>query len=259
MPLGSFGDSGGRTGGPDSGAMDSRKQCDKGNVMADAIATNAVEQDTTLWHTDFSTQNDITFTASCHGQQLELYLRQFLKQQTTIRRHQTWTAQKRVKRSISDLSDVEWRSGLSIIHDKRPVHTFFSSRGDTSRRTQHIKKLHGILPTLTVMQARHPDIYADALCCLCHAAPEDDDHVWTCPNSYSQQQLIWEDAVASIPKWGRAAVRKTNEDADTRHRKNKPVHPTLQPRNDSNGTNHRTRSCGHHLTLLFMTCPPSNP
>ncbi|GJJ74394.1 hypothetical protein EMPS_06752 [Entomortierella parvispora] len=84
-----------------------------------------------------------------------------------------------------------------------------------------------MLPTLTVMQARHPDMYADALCCLCRAAPEDNDHVWTCPNSYNQQQLIWADAVASIPKWGRAAIRKANEDADTRHRKQQARTPNV--------------------------------
>ena len=54
---------------------------DLGNELADEIATGAVEQDTPPWQADLSTQHDITFTASCHGQQLESDLRQFLKQQ----------------------------------------------------------------------------------------------------------------------------------------------------------------------------------
>ena len=58
-----------------------------GNELADEIATGAVEQDTPPWQADLSTQHDITFTASCHEQQLELDLRQFLKQQTSIRHH----------------------------------------------------------------------------------------------------------------------------------------------------------------------------
>ncbi|GJJ74732.1 hypothetical protein EMPS_07090 [Entomortierella parvispora] len=226
---------------------------DQGNETADAIATKAVEQDTTPWQADLSTQDDITFIASCHGQQLESDFRQFLKQQTTIRRHQTWTAQNRVKRAISDLDDVEWRSALSIIHAKRPVHTFFSSRGDTTRRTQHIKKLHGMLPTLTVMQARYPDMYEDALCCRCGDAQEDNNHVWTCPNSVNQQRQIWEEAVATIPKWGRAAITRANEEATKRIVSNKPAHPTLSPREHFNGISHRTRLCGHHCTLHSTT------
>jgi len=107
---------------------------------------------------------------------------------------------------------VERRSALSIIHDKRPVHTFFSSRGDTIRRSQHIKKLHRMLPTLTIMQARLRDLYSDNLCCLCRGALEDNNLVWVCPESFKHQKRIWEDAVALIPKWGRA-IKKANEDA----------------------------------------------
>jgi len=158
-----------------------------GNELADETATGAVEQNTPQWKADLSTQQDFTITASCHGQQLESLLRQFLKQQTTIRHHQTWTAQKRVKRSISDLEDVEWRSALSILHDKRPLLMFYISRGDTTCRSQHIKKLHGMLPTLTVMQVRHPNLYLDNFCCLCREAPENNDHVWVCPKSFKQQ------------------------------------------------------------------------
>ena len=73
------------------------------NESADGVATGDVEQDTPPWQANLSSQHDITFTASCHGQRLEPDLRQFLKQQTTIRHHRTWTAPKRVKRSISDL------------------------------------------------------------------------------------------------------------------------------------------------------------
>lgn len=192
---------------------------EEGNELADKVATDAVQQDTAPWQVDISDQHDITYVAQCHGQTLEMDLRQFLKQQTTIRHHQTWTAQKRVKRAISDLDDIEWRSALSIIHDKRPVHTFFSGRKDTTRRSQHIKKLHGMLPTLTVMQARHPELYEDATCCMCNNATEDNNHLWRCPSTIDTQRQIWEDAVEQIPKWGRAAINKANADAQNRYNK----------------------------------------
>ncbi|CAB4440165.1 unnamed protein product [Rhizophagus irregularis] len=39
-----------------------------------------------------------------------------------------------------------------------------------------------MLPTLTALQKRDPSSYPpDWLCALCHSAPEDLDHLWTCP------------------------------------------------------------------------------
>ena len=171
---------------------------------------------------DLHAQTDIPYIAHCHGQQLEVDLRQFLKQQTTIRHHHTWTSQKRVKRAIGDLEDTDWPSALSIIHNNRPVHTFFSSRKDTTLRTQHVKKLHGTMATPSMMHARHPDLYPDDLCALCRLATEDNEHIWTCPRlsrTHNQQRIIWEEAVAAIPKWGRATVHKVNADSQLRYTK----------------------------------------
>jgi len=67
------------------------------------------------------------------------------------------------------------------------------------------------------MQARHPGLYPDILCCLCRGPPEDNNHGWVSPESFKQQKLIWEEAVALIPKWGRAAIKKANEDALSRY------------------------------------------
>ena len=146
---------------------------------------------------------DIPYVAHCNGQQLEVDLPQFLKQQTTMRHHHTWTSQKRVKRALGDMEDTDWRSALLIIHSKRPVCTFFSSRKDTTLRTQHVKRLHGTMATLSMMHARHPDLYPDDLCALCR----------------NQQRIIWEEAVAAIPKWGRATVHKVNADSQLRYTK----------------------------------------
>ncbi|PKY49606.1 hypothetical protein RhiirA4_465667 [Rhizophagus irregularis] len=45
-----------------------------------------------------------------------------------------------------------------------------------------LKILLDMLPTLTALQKRDPSSYpSDWLCVLCHSAPEDLDHLWTCP------------------------------------------------------------------------------
>ncbi|KAG0283984.1 hypothetical protein BGZ98_006086, partial [Dissophora globulifera] len=121
---------------------------DTGNTMADKLATTAARAETVPWAVDLSMQEDISKFAYCQDTMVEIDLRQQLKQQTTLRRHQAWTTQRRVKRALPYLEDIEWRSTLSMVHSKRPVHTFFSSALDTSNRTHRIKKLHGMLPTL---------------------------------------------------------------------------------------------------------------
>ncbi|KAF8944536.1 hypothetical protein BGZ46_006231, partial [Entomortierella lignicola] len=134
----------------------------KGNNLADTVATQAVRQATKPWQVDLGMQQDIHYFARCHDNLVEMDLRQFLKQQTTIRRHQAWTTQRRVKRSIPNMDDIEWRSTLAHIHDGQPVHTFFSSAKDTRHRTHRMKKLHTMLPTMNIMHARHPDIYPNS-------------------------------------------------------------------------------------------------
>jgi hypothetical protein len=80
-----------------------------------------------------------------------------------------------------------------------------------------------------MMHARHPDLYPDDLCALCRQATEDNDHIWTCPRSHNAQRIIWEEAVAVIPKWGRDAVRKVNADSQLRYAKVAKRDPTATP------------------------------
>jgi ribonuclease HI len=188
-----------------------------GNNLADKVATTAVKEDTVPWMVDLSSQQDIRHFAHCHSTRVEVDLRQVLKQQTTIRRHQAWTTQRRVKRAIPDLDDVEWRSTLGHVHDNKSVYTFYSNAKDTSQRTHHMKKLHGMLPTLNVMRARHPDLYQDSICCVCEAQEEDNGHVWTCHETAGIQKDIWEEGLRQIDIWGQAATIKHNKDARKRY------------------------------------------
>jgi len=116
-----------------------------------------------------------------------------------------------------------------------------------------------MLPTLTVMKARNPDLYPDNLCCLCRGAPEDNNHVWVCPESFKQQKLIWEDAVALLPKWGIAASTKPTKTHAPGTANRNFEHQTRKPRRHFLGAGLRTCKCGRHFTLLSMTCRGSGP
>ncbi|KAG0373176.1 hypothetical protein BGX24_012038, partial [Mortierella sp. AD032] len=77
-----------------------------GNELADQAAKGAAQGTTAPWVVDLTQQDDISTFAYCHGGLVEIDLRQLLKQQTTIRHHQAWAAQRRVKRAIADIEDV---------------------------------------------------------------------------------------------------------------------------------------------------------
>jgi ribonuclease HI len=192
---------------------------DAGNIMADMVATSAARAETTSWSVDLGMQQDINKFAHCQNTMCEIDLRQQLKQQTTIRRHQAWTAQRRTKRALGHIDDIEWRSTLSIIHNKRPVHTFFSSAQDTRDRTHRVKKLHGMLPTLNVMRARRPDLYPDDICCVCDIQGEDNGHLWRCSANDQFDEDIIEEALSKIGDWGRRETTQYNKDAQELYNK----------------------------------------
>ena len=190
---------------------------DPGNELADTVAKEAAHSDTAPWAVDLTGQEDIRTLASCHGGLVEIDLRQLLKQQTTIRHHQAWTTQRRVKRAIPHLDDVEWRSTLAHVHDRRAVFTFFSNSGDTHRRSHHVKKLHGMLPTLNSMQARHPDMYPHCVCRLCEVEDEDNHHIWNCPAAATTITDIWKAALAKMDAWGNQATNRYNKAREQDH------------------------------------------
>jgi hypothetical protein len=139
-----------------------------------------------------------------------MYLRKLLKQQTTIRHHQSWISQRRVKKAIPYQDDVEWRSTLAFVHARRAVFTFYSNSKDTRQRSHHIKKLHGMLPTLNTMQARHPDLYTSRVCRMCESEDKDNQHLWTCPATDITTAETWKEALAQIDVWGIKATNSYN-------------------------------------------------
>ena len=88
---------------------------------------------------------------------------------------------------------MEWRSTLDYVHDRQAVFTFYSSSKDTRQRTHHIKKLHGMLPTLNSMQARQPQLYSHCQCRRCDLEDEDNEHVWSCPAAMEATVAVWKE------------------------------------------------------------------
>jgi len=182
----------------------------QGNELADEAAKAAARSNMAPWLVDLTQQMDIRTFAHCYGDIVEIDLRQLLKQQSTIRYHQAWAAQRRVKRAIPDVEDVEWRSTLAFVHNRRAVFTFYSSSTDTRQRTHRIKKLHGMLPTLNSMQARQPDLYPTCLCRRCKLEEEDNEHVWNCPAAADITAAIWKEGMVKIGDWGLQATNSYN-------------------------------------------------
>ncbi|KAH7047728.1 hypothetical protein BKA57DRAFT_493123 [Linnemannia elongata] len=205
---------------------------DPGNELADRTAKEAAQGDTTPWVVDLTQQEDIRTFAFCHEALVETDLRQLLKQQTTIRHHQHWTSQRRVKKAVPHLDDVEWRSTLAFVHARRAVFTFYSNSKDTRQRSHHIKKLHGMLPTRNSMMARHPDLYPDCICRVCTEEEEDNEHLWTCPAKRETTTAIWREAMDKIDERGikatdsyNAAKKREHERAEASGRQVPPPVP----------------------------------
>ncbi|KAF9969228.1 hypothetical protein BGZ75_003040, partial [Mortierella antarctica] len=58
-----------------------------------------------------------------------------------------------------------------------------------------------MLPTLTAMKQRKPDLYDDDSCRRCYEhypAPETEEHMWDCPESMETQRMGWEKAIEKV-------------------------------------------------------------
>ncbi|KAF9943864.1 hypothetical protein BGZ72_003247, partial [Mortierella alpina] len=72
---------------------------------------------------------------------------------------------------------------------------------------------------MNVMHARNPNLYEDTACRVCEAHPEDNDHIWRCPETADVQVAVWEEGIAYLDEWGKTAIAKANSDAKARYRK----------------------------------------
>ncbi|CAB4413084.1 unnamed protein product [Rhizophagus irregularis] len=82
--------------------------------------------------------------------------------------------------SLAPVNTFDWE-GISFWLSRSKVFTTHNN-GHKGLLAFRLKILLDMLPTLTALQKRDPSSYpSDWLCALCHSAPEDLDHLWTCP------------------------------------------------------------------------------
>ncbi|KAF9169708.1 hypothetical protein BGX20_009937, partial [Mortierella sp. AD010] len=156
----------------------------------------------------------------CHayfnGAVAEDDLRQILKLQSAVRIHQTWARQNRTEANVRDWTQVEWRSTLAIIHDHNTPKGLHTSPADCSKRAHRVKKLHGMLPTLSYMKHWRPDLYHTDICRRCELEKEDTCHLWHCPETMDEQKRKWQETIEGMNTIGnrvwRAAKKEWEEE-----------------------------------------------
>ncbi|PKY57447.1 hypothetical protein RhiirA4_449016 [Rhizophagus irregularis] len=81
---------------------------------------------------------------------------------------------------LAPVDTFDWE-GISFWLSRSKVFTTHNN-GHKGLLAFRLKILLDMLPTLTALQKRDPSTYpSDWLCALCHSAPEDLNHLWTCP------------------------------------------------------------------------------
>ncbi|KAK3825940.1 MAG: hypothetical protein J3Q66DRAFT_385032 [Benniella sp.] len=201
-------------------------QGNKGNEAADKAAKSA--HNGIVWEFDASKHNDMPCHAYFNNTTVEDDLRQLLKLQSVARNHQTWIRQNRTQKNIRDWTQVEWRSSLAIIHDRNAPKGLFTSMADCHNRAHRVKKLHGMLPTLTYMKHWKPDLYAEDTCRRCLEEPEDTNHIWRCPATMDDQKKKWQETLEGMNDIGHRVwtqARKAWEREKKQWEDNQSKHP----------------------------------
>ncbi|KAF9930781.1 hypothetical protein BGZ67_005608, partial [Mortierella alpina] len=183
---------------------------DRGNEAADLLAKRS-HHARHVWNLDARHFGQMKCHAKMGEQLLEDDVRRTLRIQSAARIHYQWTEQNRTKGHIKDWRKVDWTASLAIIHDKNQPMSLHTSPSDCSKRAHRIKKLHGMLPTLTAMKQRKPDLYDDDSCRRCYEqypTPETEEHMWDCPESMETQRIGWKKAIEMVNHDGNRMVNK---------------------------------------------------
>ncbi|KAF9992484.1 hypothetical protein BGZ80_008535, partial [Entomortierella chlamydospora] len=142
-------------------------------------------------------------------QMMEADLRKLLRMQSHRRAHANWTNSHRAARCFLFFrKDIDWLATHNVIHDKIPMATWTTFFKNSHARTFNIKRAHDMLPTLSSMYARYPDLYSSDGCLCCDSnTPEHNEHLWRCSASWSTRRAIWDKAIQDINNVGANIVR----------------------------------------------------
>ena len=172
-----------------------------GNEEADKAADEGHHRD--IWTLQPSRHTDLHCHALYQGVAAEADLREVLKKQSTARIHQRWANQGRTKSWVKDYKEIEWRTTVAIIHNRQAPRGSFTSESDCRKRAHRIKKLHGMLPTMSYLKEWRPDLYTTNRCRVCRNAREDTRHIWTCKKTMHGQKDGWMEQIEKTEEIGR--------------------------------------------------------
>jgi ribonuclease HI len=178
----------------------------KGNIAADKVANSGHIKD--MWKLKDREHSDLICHARFQNMTAEDDLRRILKRQSAVRNNANWTQQNRTMSNIKDWKEVDWKPTLNIVHNGNTPRSLFTSKVDCSLRAHRIKKLHGMLPTLTYMKTWKPHLYVTDICRACELEREDTQHLWECRFFVDEQKKGWEQAVNNVNVDGERAWRK---------------------------------------------------
>lgn len=179
-----------------------------GNEGADRAAKAAHDNGAREWDLNLEATCGAMSYASFLGTVAEDDLRTIVKRQGVIRHNVRWRNQNRTKASIRNFDDVDWRATLGIIHDNNFPGSRFTSVSDCRRRAHRMKKLHGMLPTLSVLHERRPDLYRNPLCRRCLLDVEDQTHLWHCRETVDAQWEGWNEVMEKLNDIGERACSR---------------------------------------------------
>ncbi|KAI1292759.1 hypothetical protein EDD11_008590 [Mortierella claussenii] len=153
-----------------------------------------------LWSLKEEEHNDFLCHAKINDTIVEDDVRRVLKRQSVIRNNTAWTKQNRTAAYIPDWQAVDWKATLNIVHNGQTPRSLFTSPDDCQKRAHRIKKIHGMLPTLSYMKNWRPDLYDTDICRMCELEVEDIEHIWTCAITRGEQMESWNKAVAEVKR-----------------------------------------------------------
>ncbi|KAF9345942.1 hypothetical protein BGX26_002586, partial [Mortierella sp. AD094] len=179
------------------------------NELADGVAKTAQARDSVPWETNTDFQDDILFQPMFLHHRMEADLRKLLRMQSHRRAQANWTSSHRAARCFRLFrKDIDWLVTHNILHDKIPMATWTTFFQNSHARTFNIKRAHDMLPTLSSINARYPDLYPSDSCFCCDSdTPEHNEHLWRCPASWPARRAIWDKAIQDINNTGTDIVR----------------------------------------------------
>ncbi|KAG9288328.1 hypothetical protein G9A89_021359 [Geosiphon pyriformis] len=159
------------------------------NEKADKLAKESTNLDTVRW---VYNAKEIAYIPLCRRIELDLNIRHFLSEQTSLQVALDWIDNNKVQEMLGSLDqDIDWMCKTKIWNWDGKMSLGFTSAGSSAMCTFIMKSFHNMLPTAEVLYNRCPLVYLNNLCKICHREVETNQHFWECSlNTQEGKTLI---------------------------------------------------------------------